>query len=222
VKLTLTEKSHLTGNIWSFVFEPEQPLDWIAGQFVRVELPHLHADDEGTRRFFTIASAPHDKLLQISTRLTDTTFKHALAALAPGDSLRLIDLPAGDFTWQSSAAPLVFVAQGIGITPFRSMLRARDHAGKPLRAHLFYTNLTQDVPFAPELAMLEKRTSLKITHLSEPATADILARYVPDLADRTVYVSGPRSLIRLLTPPFNLPAAQLKQDYFPGYTSNNY
>jgi ferredoxin-NADP reductase len=219
--LTLKSKSHLTSNIWSFWFEPNEPLSWTAGQFIRIELPHPEPDAEGTRRFFTIASAPYERRLQICTRLTDTTFKRALAALEPGGSLRLIDPPAGDFIWQPSAQPLVFVAQGIGITPFRSMLRQRAYEHKPLSAHLFFTNLGRHIPFAEELAA-HSAAGLQITYLGQPATPTTLAGAVPDLASHIIYVSGPQSFIALLTPPHDLPAASLKQDFFPGYTSHDY
>jgi ferredoxin-NADP reductase len=222
MKLTLKSKSHLLANVWSFVFEPSEPLTWIAGQFIRVELPHANPDAEGTRRFFTVASAPYERRIQISTRLTGTSFKRALEALEPGGNLNIVDPPAGDFVWTRSAAPLVFVAQGIGITPFRSILRQRAHDRRPLSAHLFYTNAGTSIPFQPELDALARNSELQITHLRRPVTPITLAGALPDLAARTVYVSGPHSLIGLLTPPHNLPAAQLRQDFFPGYTSENY
>jgi ferredoxin-NADP reductase len=222
VNLTLRSRRHLTGNIWSFIFDPDTPLTWTAGQFIRVNLPHPRPDDEGTMRHFTVSSAPYEQHIEIVTRLTGTTFKQALDQLRPRDTMALISLPAGDFIWQPSPRPLVFVAQGIGVTPFRSILRQRHHDGLPLSAHLFHTNSSPDIPFEQELAGLSRSSELTITYLKEPVTPELLAQTLPDLSTSTIYVSGPRSFISLLTAPYNLPAGQLKQDFFPGYTSSTY
>ncbi|OYX41346.1 hypothetical protein B7Y94_05240, partial [Candidatus Saccharibacteria bacterium 32-49-12] len=84
-ELTLKEKEHVIDNISSFRFTSDQPFSWIPGQFIRVEIHHDNPDDEGTKRWFTISSTPHDGFIQVTTRVTSTTFKQALAALAVGD-----------------------------------------------------------------------------------------------------------------------------------------
>ncbi len=224
VTLKLLRKHHITGNIWTFVFEPETPLSWTAGQFIRVGLPHSHPDLAGTSRRFTISSAPHEGAVHITTRLSASSFKQALAALPVGGELQLLDEPAGDFVWQDSARPLVFVAQGIGITPFFSLLKDRAHRGLPLGAELFYSS-RHDTPaaFTAELqAWAAAPTGLTFTQQAEPFTAARLADLIPDLPTRLVYVSGPTSMIGLLVPPISLPARRLKQDTFSGYDSATY
>ena len=136
--LTLESKENLVDNVWSFRFTTHTPTTWTPGQFIRVELPHDDPDDEGTKRWFTISSTPHDGYIQITTRVTDTTFKQALSALPVGGTINLVEQPDGDFVWQESDKPLVFVAGGIGITPFYSMLKARGHSGQSVLATLIY------------------------------------------------------------------------------------
>ncbi len=97
--MKLKEKENLIDNAWAFRFKPSQPLAWTAGQFIRVELPHDDPDDEGIKRWFTISSAPYEGIVQITTRVTDSTFKQALAALPVGGGLHLIEEPDGDFIW---------------------------------------------------------------------------------------------------------------------------
>jgi ferredoxin-NADP reductase len=221
--LILLRKYRLAGNAWAYEFEPTQPLGWTAGQFIKVELPHLNPDEEGTVRRFTISAAPHEGLIRISTRYTGSTFKQALHVLEPGQSLKLIDTPAGDFVWSDQPRPLVFVAQGIGITPFYAMLADRVHRDVPIPAELYYANRTPDVPFLPELKdWAASRPEFSLQLSAEPFRPDRLAELVPDLATRLIYISGPGSYIKLLAPPVNLPVAQLKQDLFPNYARLEY
>jgi ferredoxin-NADP reductase len=224
VILALSAKKPLGSNAWAFTFLPEHPVPWRAGQFVKIDVPHPLPDAKGTSRRFTIAAAPHEKAFTIATRVTDSTFKQALAKLPIGGKITLLDTPAGDFIWQPASYPHVFVAQGIGITPFYAIIKDRHHHNLPTNAHLIYSNHPANpVLFQSELAAWTAAdSSLRITYLSEPATPAALADLAPDLPKRLVYVSGPKPLIALAMPPYNLPLSQLKQDYFPGYPAATY
>lgn len=227
MKLTLIEKEHLVDNIWAFRFKPGGPFSWVAGQYVRVELPHQNADAEGTKRWFTNSAAPFEGIMQITTRVSTSTFKQALAKLEPGDELQLIENPEGDFVWQDSALPIVFVAGGIGITPFRSILKQRAHLGQPLNLTLVYGSRTPEVPFKDELAQWQAADSgLKVHYVvGAPLTAEKLAATVPNLNQSLVYVSGPEPMVQALGRDLvshGLPEAQLKRDEFPHYDQSNY
>jgi ferredoxin-NADP reductase len=223
ITLQLEHKQPEAGNVWSFRFRPSEPLDWLAGQFIRVELPHTHPDAEGTKRYFTIASAPHEGHVQISTRITDSSFKQTLAQLPIGRELLMLDPPAGDFVWPTSPVPLIFAAQGIGITPFYSMLKSRLHHGQPLTATLFYTNRSADIPFRAELeGWAAQHPEFRLILSEDRINAATISRLNSTLAASRVYVSGPGNLIALLGPPFNLKPSQLKQDFFPNYAASVY
>ncbi len=223
MKLTLTAKQHLVDNVWQFRFESTGPITWEAGQFMRADLPHAHPDAEGTQRRFTIAAAPHEPLT-ITTRLTATTFKAALAALPIGGRLTLLDAPAGDFVWRPAASPLVFAAQGIGITPFYAIISDRRHRGLPVHARLIYATRPGSAPvFAAELAAWAAADpTFELIHHTGILTPETLAQLVPGYADSYVYVSGPKSFVRLCAPPFALPINRLIQDNFPGYAAGDY
>ncbi|HSX07699.1 MAG TPA: FAD-dependent oxidoreductase [Candidatus Saccharimonadales bacterium] len=225
--LTLIEKQHLVDNIWTFRFKPDGIFTWTAGQFVRVELPHENPDGEGTKRWFTNAAAPFEGVMQITTRITDTTFKQALSKLEPGDTLQLVEKPDGDFTWQDSDLPIVFVAGGIGITPFHSILKQRAHDGLPLNVTLIYGSRTPDVPFTGEIAAWQAlNPDLKVQYVAgEPLTAASLAKMVPNLHSSLVYVSGPEPMVEALANDLKSqgqPEAQIKRDEFPNYNQTNY
>ena len=226
--LTLIEKEHLADNIWAFRFKPSEPLKYTAGQFVRVELPHNNPDKEGTKRWFTDSAAPYQGIVQISTRVTDSTFKQALSKLEVGSQdLQLIDTPDGDFTWGTSEHRRVFVAGGIGVTPFYSMLKQRVYDQQPLDVTLVYSGRTADLPFKTEFdTWAAKDNHFKVVYaVGEPLTAQKLTELVPNIAASLVYLSGPEPMVEALGDALRAqgqPEALLKQDFFPNYTASTY
>ena len=225
--LILIEKEHLIDNVWAFRFSSSKPFSWTAGQYIRVELRHENPDSEGTKRWFTNSAAPFENIMQITTRVSNSTFKQALAKLEPGDNLQLLEEPEGDFVWQDTHLPVVFVAGGIGITPFRSILKQRAHDGLPLNATLIYGGRTSDLPFKDELEQWQSIDSnLKVQYvIGAPLTAEKLAELVPSLNESLVYVSGPEPMVKVLSSDLKehgLPESQLKQDEFPHYDQTNY
>ena len=225
--LTLASKENLVDNVWAFRFEADTPISWTPGQFIRVELPHDNPDNEGTKRWFTISSTPHDGYIQITTRVTDTTFKQALAALPIGGTINLVEQPDGDFIWQESEKPLVFIAGGIGITPFYSMLRSRGHSGQPVLATLIYNGRTDDLPFKAEFDEASKRHPEFHVHyvIGDQLTVDKLTRLVPELALSEVYVSGPEPMVEALGEQLRasgISDQNLHEDFFPYCNKDTY
>jgi ferredoxin-NADP reductase len=226
--LTLYEKEHLVDNVWAFRFRPSEPLVWTAGQYVRVELPHDNPDEEGARRWFTNSAAPYEGILQITTRVTDTTFKQALFQLEIGSTnLQLIEAPEGDFVWQDANMPVVFVAGGIGVTPFRSIIKQRIHDGRALNLSLVYGSRSPEVPFKDELSeWMSADPTLKVHYVSGSLlTTEAIFAEIPTLNSSLVYVSGPEPMVEALGDDLKtqgLPESQLKQDFFPNYDENNY
>ena len=80
-KLKLIKKEEISLGIYSFTFQNSENLRWEAGQFLQIVLPHKNPDDRGIKRFFTISSAPYEKVVMITTRIdvkNSSTFKKAL------------------------------------------------------------------------------------------------------------------------------------------------
>src|SRR2546427_655318 len=129
-----------------------------AGQNVLVTLlAPPQTDSQGDSRTFTLASAPHEPELMVATRMRDSAFKRVLKSAAAGTPVR-IEGPDGLMVLHEDAArPAVFLAGGIGVTPFLSMAR---HAAKEKRPHrilLFYSNRRpEDAAFLEELKRLEQ------------------------------------------------------------------
>jgi ferredoxin-NADP reductase len=222
--LTYTSKISLGDNAWAFRFTPNIALDWRAGQFVRIDLPHDRPDALGTTRRFTIAGIPYDNEVTIATRITSSSFKQTLNNLQPGSVLTLLDPPSGDFLWQPSPYAHVYLAQGIGITPFYAILKDRHTRGLPANAHLFYSSKeTKTILFKSELyEWIQSDPTLHVNFQTMPLDPGHIAHTIPSLQKHLVYVSGPKLMLKLCMPPINLPIANLKQDNFPGYATSDY
>lgn len=228
MKLSLVSKSHIIDNIWSFVFEPESPFDYEAGQYVRVQLDHANPDDEGPKRFFTNSAAPHEGDLRIVTRVTDSTFKQALSRLKEGDeSVELLKPHEGDFVWRDTERPTIYIAAGIGVTPYHSILMQRDHEGKPIPVTLLYNGRTNDLPWREDFAELGARHPefSVVYQIDERITAESLRSRFPLLNDSLVYLSGPEEMVEYVGEQLKqqgLPEDQLMQDWFPNYDEASY
>jgi ferredoxin-NADP reductase len=225
--LTLINKEHLIDNIWAFRFRPSELLVWTAGQYIRVELPHDNPDEEGIKRWFTDSAAPYQGIMQITTRVTDSTFKQALSRLPEGGELQLIEAPEGDFVWQDSDLPIVFIAGGIGVTPFRSILKQRVHDELPINVTLIYGGRTDDLPFRDEFSeWAASNPGFKVKYsVGEPLTAESLAALQPSINQSLVYLSGPEPMVQALAEQLKshgLLETQLKTDEFPNYNEGNY
>ena len=110
--------------MYNFIFAADRRLTFRPGQYLEWTLPHTAPDSRGNRRYFTIASSPNDSHVMLGVKFYKpaSTFKRALAAMKPGDTLAVGQL-AGDFVLPKNPhTKLAFIAGGIGITPFRSMV----------------------------------------------------------------------------------------------------
>ena len=225
MKLKLTARKAESPGVESLIFTPEAPLVWQAGQFLHCVLNHAPTDDRGSDRWFTIASAPYERHVMITTRFAvkeGSTFKKTLKALKPGDSIEVSDLD-GDFIVSDPQKKYVFIAGGIGITPFRSILKQADHEGKSLHVTLLYANRKSIAAYKKEFDALAKRNpNLKIHYLFHPQRIDqqTIKELVPDLKTPLFYVSGPEPMVESIgkmLQQIGIPKKRIKQDWFPGY-----
>lgn len=230
MKLHLIRRKKEASGVESFVFAPESPLTWRAGQFLHYVLHHEPTDDRGSDRWFTVASAPFEKEVMITTRLADekgSTFKAALGTLNVGESIEISDTGGdGDFVIDDPLLEYVFIAGGIGITPFHSILKEADHARVQLKVTLLYANRGTDIPFKEELEAIQKNNpSLIIHHVISPERIDenTIKKLVPDTQKPIFYVSGPEPMVKSLSETLKkmgIPPNHIKLDDFPGYPAD--
>jgi ferredoxin-NADP reductase len=183
-----------------------EQVDFRPGQYFFVTLPDAgHQDEKGLRRHITVVTSPNERgVLGLATRMRDSAFKRTLGELPVGTEVD-VEPPKGQFVLpEETSRPLVFVAGGIGITVFRSMLRFIREERLPHRVTLIYSNRDREsTPFLDELRELERELPglrLVLTMTEDPGwdgeTRRIDAGFIADhlgasLNDFTFMVAGP-------------------------------
>lgn len=241
MKLQLIEKKQAAPDIISFYFRPDSPLIYKPGQFLRYRIPEAVPDERGENRFFSIASAPYEGPIQLTTRFAPdkgSTFKKDLKNLEIGQSVEATG-PSGSFSMDDPNHNYVFIAGGIGITPFRAILLDLDHQGKPLNVSLFYANRTKEALFKEDLGKLaQKHPEFKIYYVisDEPVTEtpasenikiisgkidnNLIKSLILNLQSSIFYISGPEPMVLSMEKmiwDMGVPKENTKRDYFPGY-----
>jgi ferredoxin-NADP reductase len=125
-----------TRSVVTFAFELEHGLEYQAGQYVTLKLAGVK-DPRGSQRPFTLSSSPTEGArLSITTKMSDSPFKARLTEISERGALDEIKMrgPMGEFKFTTARAA-VMVAGGIGITPFRSMLRMAGHSHNDSSKH---------------------------------------------------------------------------------------
>lgn len=221
MKLKLLSKQPQVGNIKTFRFETNG-LEWLAGQSQGYDLLQAGETQAEHQRWFTISSAPSEGTINITTRVSQSSFKQALDQLEPGQEIEAHDV-GGDFTWEDDK-PVVLVAGGIGITPFRSMLAERETIGKAIPAHLIYFNRNDEIAFKEELEQIDNNhPEFKISYIiGEPVTAEKVLQLAPEVKEQITYLSGPEPMVEAVGADLTWKSVQVVQDWFPGYDEDSY
>lgn len=235
VKLTLESRAELTPTVQALTFRARRRLAFVPGQYLELDVPHRHPDARGTRREFSIASAPEDlPLLTVAFRevpgaKSQSSYKKALAQVTAGDALAVTGV-WGDFILpKKPSSAVLMVAAGIGITPFVSQLRHVRLAEHDRDIVLVYVaSEASELAFRDELEASGVPTI--IFTRDEPQNlprhwrwargvrldAAGLEQVVPDISARHVYISGPAGLIADLAPALEH-ARSITTDAFSGY-----
>lgn len=225
MKLKLIEKRQETPDVTTFIFEPQEPLSWQPGQYLHYVLHHEPTDDRGSDRWFTNAAAPFENHVRITTRHANengSSFKNKLFSLVEGKNIE-ISVVEGDFVVDDLSQEYVFIAGGIGITPFRSIMAQMHHDQKPITATLLYSNHDQNIVYKDELEEIAKNNpNFKIHYVFSPEHIDEakITSVVADLQKPLFYISGPEPMVDALgetLKKMGVPEEHIKQDWFPGY-----
>ena len=225
MKLLLEEIRKETDGVFSYIFRPEEPVTWQAGQYALYRIPHDNPDNRGEVRIFTISSPPFKEKLMLTTHYLfeeSSSFKKALFAKKVGDEVELVKID-GKFTINNDAQKLVFIAGGIGITPFHSILLEleKEKVGKDII--LIYSNKDEEhIVFKDTLDNLARGYNrLNIKYIFSPQRADenLIKEIVPDIKEHIFYISGPMRLVKAVEEALyqlEVVKENIKKDYFPG------
>ena len=212
-----------------------EEVDFRPGQYFWVELPNIGYDDErGLRRHISIVTSPNERgVLGLATRLRDTAFKKTLAELDVGAEVD-VEEPKGDFSLpMETDHPYAFIAGGIGITVFRSMLRYIVEEGLPHRVTLVYSNRDREsTAFFDELqAMDRENENIRVVFVmtDDPewegerrrVDADVLGVHLEgELGDYVYIAAGPPGMVDAMESVLSeaeVPEAQVLVQRFAGY-----
>lgn len=233
MKVVFTGASAEAGNIKTFKFERPEDFNYIAGQFVELALPHKNPDERGIKHWFTLSSSPTDEDLTITTKFAErsSTFKQALAALEPGKKVDISE-PMGDFILPKDLKrPLVFVAGGIGITPFHSILSwlAATNETRDIR-FIYGVNTENEIIFQDTFTKAGVHATIVVGEPSQEwggergqLSAELIMGLAEPASDALVYVSGPEPMVEMLEKSLvknGLNHDQLVLDFFPNYENN--
>ena len=235
--MNLKECVSVAENTYDFIFHPEKPLSYRPGQYMEWTLEHDRPDGRGNRRYFTLASSPTESDLRMGIKFypNGSTFKKALAAMTTKDRIVSAQL-AGDFVLPTDPKQkLVFIAGGIGVTPFRSMVKYLIDKKEKRDVVLFYSNkLVSDVAYADVFNTAEKELGIKTIYALSEASAvpkdwkgkvgfidgKMIATEVPDYKERSFFLSGPHGMVtafQTTLQQMGVPSSHIKTDFFPGF-----
>src|SRR5215208_6528893 len=244
----LEKKKHNGTDVMSFKFskhdtaERKKELDYISGQYAFFDIGGVFNDPEGPLRHFTIASSPTENFIMISTRIRDTPYKKRLSSLEEKRTKVKVRGPMGKFILhEDHSKPAVFLSGGIGVTPFRSMIKYVTDKQLPIKIVMFDSNRDgNNILYKNEFdEYLKINKNLKIIYAitgeggqpplghweGEIGRIDkpMITKYVSedDLNKSIFYICGPPAMLNaiqnILNEKLRIPKDRVKIEEFTGY-----
>ena len=235
--LTVRTSNKIALDTGEFIFKSDHSIPFKPGQYLEWTLSHPEVDSRGNRRYFTIASSPTEPEIRLGVKFNSksSSFKKHLATLGPDDKI-LVGQLAGNFTLpRDPTLKLAFIAGGIGITPFRSMIKYISDKGEKRDVVLVYSNKTkEEIAYIDILDEAYEKFGLKtvatLTDMDHiPAdwhgyvgfiTPEMIIKEIPDYMDRIFYISGPNSMVEACSNTLKnmgVERKNIKKDFFPGF-----
>lgn len=225
--LTLKSKILLAPDTYDFIFSASQKFNFTPGQYLEWTKSLSDPDSRGNRRYFTLSSSPTESDIRIGVKFypSPSKFKQSLLSMQPGNEIIASQL-AGDFVLPAdSKQKLVFIAGGIGITPFRSMVKYLTDTKDNRTITIIYANKTAaEIVYGDIFDQATSQIGLKVIYNNTDTDGRLneakITATVPDFMARTFYLSGPRSLIVAfedILRNLGIPQNHIKTDFFPGF-----
>jgi glycine betaine catabolism B len=221
-KFVLCEQ--LAPQIYQFWFDPERGMRFEPGQYLDMTLVHDNPDSRGQTRTLSLTNIPSDDLLAFTTKIPDdaSSFKTALIEMPHGDQVKLAE-PMGDFILPKNPdVPLVFLAAGVGIAPYASMLKSLIDKNQQRNIQLIYIARDQNnMPFIDLVDSLEWVKTTKIFTCERPRpSASELLKIIKPSSQKLIYLAGSELMMENYWLQFMQQGVNRQQmilDFFPGY-----
>lgn len=224
-ELKFKQRTENAPDVYSFIFEKPRDFNWIAGQFIQITFPHDNPDNRGIKRFFSISSAPFEKMVMITSRIElpkSSSFKKAFYDIKPGTIVECTN-PKGKLIITEHDKKIILVAGGIGITPIRAIILDLDYNDKLKKIDLLYSNRDEYLPFKNDFEDKKTRNlTFNIYYFISPRyiSEETIDRISDEFPDCCAFISGPPAMVKSVEELFilkGLPTESIRTDYFPGY-----
>jgi ferredoxin-NADP reductase len=233
--LTLTAIEQAASGVYDFVFTSDRQFSFRPGQYLEWTLGHKYPDDRGNRRYFTIASSPTESTVRLGVKFYEpaSTFKRTLGQMKLGSKISAAHLAGGFVMPKNKEKKMVFIAGGIGVTPFRSMIKyLLDKKEKRSITLLYASRTVRDIAYKDILDRAQRELGIKTVYalsdetgqvagmMSGPINAAVIEREVPDYRERTFYISGPHTMVdafKKTLVDMGVSRFKIKSDFFPGF-----
>lgn len=236
-QVRLLKKEKVAKDAYSFYFERPTGFDFIPGQYLKLTLDVKNPDERGNHKLFSIASSPSETShLMISSRIIQSAFKNTLNDLE-SNSLVNLSGPFGVFVLnEKDITSRVFLAGGIGVTPFRSMIKyaADNNLGIPITLFTSFRTV-EDIVFRTmfqeivashswfkliETITRPEESKLPWNGLTGRIDANLLSSNVKNLNSNIFYIAGPPQMVQDLTEivkSLGVAQEKIKVEKFTGY-----
>lgn len=237
--LKIKETKKLSNDIVEFVMRSDRKIKFEAGQYMEWTLPHKSPDLRGIKRYFTISSSPLDEDITLTTKFVtnglSSSFKNKLINSKVGQILYGSQVE-GSFVLPKDNSKIVFIAGGIGITPFISMIRTFLKGKEKRDVTMFYlTKYARDIVYMDTLEKAIKENILKLVNILSDdniptdakgnyekgfLTKEILNKYITKPNEFIFFISGPHKMVESyeeLLKSVGVKKEKIITDYFPGF-----
>lgn len=228
--VTVVDREQLAPSIYRLRFRSDIQFFFVAGQYINLIVPHSNMDDRGDQRWFSLSSAPSDEFLEITFNTSEfsSTLKAALLRLQAGDQVDM-SLAMGDFVLpKDPTIPLVFVAAGIGCTPFNSILRDLQNKNEERDIRMIYgvTSIDNAIytdtfyKLGDKFNLILKNPDTSWPGLTGELTTERIMYITNPTPEHYIYIAGPEGFVEVLD--IDLKKAginpmQVFTDFFDGY-----
>ncbi|MCX6757601.1 MAG: RnfABCDGE type electron transport complex subunit D [Candidatus Nomurabacteria bacterium] len=235
--LKLKERINVGTDTYDFIFLKDRSFSFRPGQYMEWTLKHRDPDSRGNRRYFTLASSPTEPEIHLGVKFypEPSSFKNHLLVLPIGGEI-IAAQKSGDFVLPTNKdKELVFIAGGIGVTPFRSMIQYLLDKKQKRNITILYSNKkVSDISYKEVFDRAKKELGIKTiysitdkgeTNLGESMIsgiidARVIAKEVPDYTNKVFYISGPHGMVDAFEntlKSMGVPNSNIKIDFFPGF-----
>ncbi|MCX6784180.1 MAG: RnfABCDGE type electron transport complex subunit D [candidate division WWE3 bacterium] len=218
----IKERVKTAADTFDFVFPLTKKVSYLPGQYMEWTLGSSRNDNRGNRRYFTLASSPTENNLRLGVKFYQPASSYKEALLTGSNATIVASQLAGDFVLPSyKNEKCVFIAGGIGVTPFRSMLKYLIDTNDKRDIKVIYANKkAEDIVYKDVFDAAKETLGIETTYTFGHVTTELIKETIKDYQDRVFYISGPQLMVKATKEALlgqGVSNHHIKTDFFPGF-----